>query len=134
MLTYIKLYISWYVSTQARTWCVASPIAGDDKLNTAIDYYCKQPRVDCSVIRPGGPCYQPNSVREHASVVLNLYYKSHNGISPYCPDEVGGISIVDPCKSLKPIPSLRIVINHVPIYLSLSIFRYFKVYICSFFW
>ncbi|KAG5525523.1 hypothetical protein RHGRI_031984 [Rhododendron griersonianum] len=86
------------LTKEARTWCIASPIAGDDKLNTAIDYYCKQPRVDCSVIRPGGPCYQPNSVREHASVVLNLYYKSHNGISPYCPADVGGISIVDPSK------------------------------------
>ncbi|KAI8531754.1 hypothetical protein RHMOL_Rhmol11G0160200 [Rhododendron molle] len=80
----------------ARTWCVANPIAGDDKLNIAIDYYCRQPRVDCSLIKPGGPCFQPNSVREHASVVLNLYYKSHNGISPYCPPEVGVIRIVDP--------------------------------------
>ncbi|KAG5525524.1 hypothetical protein RHGRI_031985 [Rhododendron griersonianum] len=76
----------------ARTWCVANPFVGDDKLRRAIDYYCKQPGVDCNVIRPGGPCYQPNSVQEHASVVLNLYYKAHYARLPYCPADVGATS------------------------------------------
>ncbi|XP_062014676.1 glucan endo-1,3-beta-D-glucosidase-like [Rosa rugosa] len=42
-----------------KTWCVA----------------CNQLK-DCKVIQEGGSCYNPNSLINHASVVMNLYYKA----------------------------------------------------------
>ncbi|XP_057493798.1 PLASMODESMATA CALLOSE-BINDING PROTEIN 5-like [Actinidia eriantha] len=80
-----------------RTWCVANPFLGDDELQKAIDYYCNgQGVVDCRVIRPGGPCFLPNTVQEHASVVFDYYYKAHNGQSSFCPNHVAGLTIDNP--------------------------------------
>ncbi|PSS28888.1 Glucan endo-1,3-beta-D-glucosidase [Actinidia chinensis var. chinensis] len=80
----------------ATSWCIASPFVGDDKLQGAIKHYCSNPEVDCNVIQPGGPCYVPNTVKEHASVVLNLYYKAHLAIRQNCPSDVGFLTVKDP--------------------------------------
>lgn len=54
-------------------WCVAKPDATDDKLQGNLDYVCSL-GIDCTPIQDGGPCYNPNSVRSHASYAMNAYY------------------------------------------------------------
>ncbi|GMP39826.1 hypothetical protein CsSME_00010516 [Camellia sinensis var. sinensis] len=76
------------------TWCVANPSASNILLQNNIDFFCTKPGVDCSVIKPGGPCFLPNTVRDHASVVFNLYYKT----GALCPSRIGNIVFTDPCK------------------------------------
>ncbi|EYU35388.1 hypothetical protein MIMGU_mgv1a018867mg, partial [Erythranthe guttata] len=61
----------------ARPWCIAntnSPAPSPAKFQGFIDYACGV--VDCSAIRPGGSCYNPNLLSKHASYALNLIYKS----------------------------------------------------------
>ncbi|KAL6197368.1 hypothetical protein ACLB2K_032977 [Fragaria x ananassa] len=57
-----------------KTWCVAKPSVTDSELSANIQFACNQLK-DCKVIQEGGSCYNPNSLINHASVVMNLYYK-----------------------------------------------------------
>ncbi|KAI7981800.1 hypothetical protein LOK49_Contig12G00007 [Camellia lanceoleosa] len=68
------------------TWCVTNPSTTEANLQRAIVVYCHQVGVDCSVIKRGGSCYLPNTVIDHASVVLNLYYTANNKNNSFCPD------------------------------------------------
>ncbi|KAL7235437.1 hypothetical protein ACSBR1_018850 [Camellia fascicularis] len=79
---------------QSDTWCVANPSASNILLQNNIDFFCTKPGVDCSVIKPRGPCFLPNTLRDHASVVFNLYYKT----GALCPSRIGNIVFTDPCK------------------------------------
>ncbi|KAK9755222.1 hypothetical protein RND81_01G010900 [Saponaria officinalis] len=54
-------------------WCVAKPDATDDKLQGNLDYVCSK-GIDCKPIQDGGPCFQPNTVKGHASYAMNTYY------------------------------------------------------------
>ncbi|XP_057465026.1 major pollen allergen Ole e 10-like [Actinidia eriantha] len=61
-------------SNAAKDWCIARFVAGDARLQAIQDYCCGQ--VDCSAIQPGGPCFKPDTVYNHASWALNQYYRA----------------------------------------------------------
>jgi hypothetical protein len=63
-------------AARQKTWCVAKPSADEKALQGNINYVCQN--VSCSVIQPGGPCFNPNTLVSHASVAMNLYY-AYNG-------------------------------------------------------
>ncbi|KAJ9558390.1 hypothetical protein OSB04_013004, partial [Centaurea solstitialis] len=46
-------------------WCVAKPSATDDELQQNINFACNF--VNCNVIQPGGACYDPQTLSNHAS-------------------------------------------------------------------
>ncbi|KAF1002056.1 major pollen allergen Ole e 10 [Apium graveolens] len=56
-----------------KTWCVAKPSSDQATLQANINYACEH--VDCSLIKKGCPCFVPESLINHASVVMNLYYQ-----------------------------------------------------------
>ncbi|KAM4079375.1 hypothetical protein ACB094_09G112900 [Castanea mollissima] len=55
-------------------WCVAKPMTSDDMLQANIDFACNH--VDCGLIRYGGGCYYLDTLINHASVIMNLYYQA----------------------------------------------------------
>ncbi|XP_043715392.1 major pollen allergen Ole e 10-like isoform X2 [Telopea speciosissima] len=61
---------------EINTWCIVKPSTNEMKLRDNIDYSCKQVGVDCSLIAENGICYNPINLVSHASVAMNLYYKS----------------------------------------------------------
>ncbi|KAJ7014177.1 hypothetical protein NC653_003706 [Populus alba x Populus x berolinensis] len=58
-------------------WCIASPTASQTALQVALDYACGYGGTDCSPLQPGGSCYNPNTLRDHASYAFNSYYQKN---------------------------------------------------------
>ncbi|KAL4556883.1 hypothetical protein LXL04_035049 [Taraxacum kok-saghyz] len=64
------------ISAQGKRWCVPKPDANDVALQSNIDYICSN-GIDCSPTQPGGTCFEPNTIRAHASFLMNFYYQVH---------------------------------------------------------
>ncbi|KAL1809499.1 hypothetical protein ACET3Z_026489 [Daucus carota] len=75
---------------QGKTWCVAQTAAPDDKLQAFLIATCE--RYNCKAIMPGGPCYQPANIHNHASYALDIAYRG-TGV---CNPDVGTPTITDP--------------------------------------
>lgn len=82
-----------------KTWCVAKPSSDQATLQANINYACEH--VDCSLIKKGCPCFAPDSLINHASVVMNFYYQCKGRNQWNC--HFGGsglVTITDPSKSI----------------------------------
>ncbi|CDP06072.1 unnamed protein product [Coffea canephora] len=73
LLSLISVCNSSIVSGQ-KTWCVAKPSSDQAALLNNINYACSQ--VDCRILQKGCPCSSPDSLINHASIAMNLYYQS----------------------------------------------------------
>ncbi|KAB1221367.1 Glucan endo-1,3-beta-glucosidase [Morella rubra] len=63
-----------------------------DMLQSNIDFACNY--VDCSLIRFGGACHCPDSLINHASVVMNLYYQATGRDNPSCDFNNTGLTVM----------------------------------------
>jgi len=77
--------------TGGQSWCVAKTGVSQATLQSALDYACGMPSVDCSQIQQGGSCYNPNSLQNHASFAFNSYYQK-NPASTSC--DFGGTATI----------------------------------------
>lgn len=59
------------------SWCIANPSASQTALQVGLDYACGYGGTDCSAIQPNGPCWDPNTVADHASYAFNDYYQKN---------------------------------------------------------
>ncbi|PIA41464.1 hypothetical protein AQUCO_02200111v1 [Aquilegia coerulea] len=63
------------VNGDQKTWCVAKPSSENWALQNNIEFVRNQ-GIDCSIFeREDFPCYKPNTLINHASVAMNLYYE-----------------------------------------------------------
>ncbi|OIW21189.1 hypothetical protein TanjilG_30785 [Lupinus angustifolius] len=60
-------------SCNSSSWCIAKYLANDTELKNNILYVCDF-LDDCKLIQPGGSCFIPDTLINHASVVMNEYY------------------------------------------------------------
>lgn len=76
---------NWYTLADGE-WCVASENATDGPLQEALDWVCspKDGDTNCHAIQETGPCYLPNTVRDHASYAFNSYWQLHRGEDGSC--------------------------------------------------
>ena len=65
------------VSTTGASWCVAKSDANETALQSALDWACGH-GADCGPIQPDAPCFNPNTVKDHASYAFDSYYKRNN--------------------------------------------------------
>lgn len=59
-----------------KQWCLPKPEADDDALQRNIDYVCGLDSEYCGAIQEGSVCFNPNTVRAHASYAMNSYYQA----------------------------------------------------------
>uniref|UniRef100_A0A5B7BQA7 Putative glucan endo-1,3-beta-D-glucosidase-like n=1 Tax=Davidia involucrata TaxID=16924 RepID=A0A5B7BQA7_DAVIN len=83
------------------SWCMAKPSSSNEALLENINYACDI--VDCSIIQNGGPCFYPDSLMNHASVAMNLYYQKEGRNLWNCDFKKSGVVVVtdpsyDDCK------------------------------------
>ncbi|XP_073282767.1 PLASMODESMATA CALLOSE-BINDING PROTEIN 1-like [Primulina huaijiensis] len=57
---------------KGKDWCLVSPTVGESDMKSYLDEACA--RLDCSAIRPGGDCYEPNLIKSHLNYALSSYY------------------------------------------------------------
>ncbi|GJV20429.1 hypothetical protein Tco_0054589 [Tanacetum coccineum] len=65
-------------------WCIADSQASDAELQAALNYTCGEGGADCSKIQENQPCYQPNTLKDHASFAFNAYYQKFKNSGASC--------------------------------------------------
>ncbi|KAL7598820.1 hypothetical protein Lser_V15G23729 [Lactuca serriola] len=100
-LTFLVCFIGFFLclimctnSVQGKTWCVAQSQATEPKLQQVLDYLCGQ--LDCKEIQPGGSCFNPNTVRNHASYAIDLNFQI-NGV---CDISYATPAVTDPFQDM----------------------------------
>ncbi|CAI9111363.1 OLC1v1011580C2 [Oldenlandia corymbosa var. corymbosa] len=78
--------------TTNQTYCAAKDGADVKLLQAALDWACGPGKVDCSQLAQGQPCYEPDTVAEHATYAFDAYYKM-NGKDPEACDFKGVAAI-----------------------------------------
>ncbi|XP_062084960.1 glucan endo-1,3-beta-glucosidase-like [Humulus lupulus] len=81
---------------QGKRWCVPKSNVSDEALQKNIDYVCSI-KVDCKPIQSGGPCFEPNTIRSHASYAMNAYYQKFGPQDNNCDfNHTGVVTFTDP--------------------------------------
>ncbi|KAI3762058.1 hypothetical protein L1987_52481 [Smallanthus sonchifolius] len=62
---------------EGKTWCVAQTQASNVVMQQTLDRLCG--RLNCREIQPGGSCFTPNTLRNHASYAIDLNFRV-NGV------------------------------------------------------
>lgn len=75
-----------------KCWCVAKPSSDQATLLANINFACSQ--VDCRVMQKGCPCFSPDNLISHASIVMNLYYQSKGRNKWNCDFRGSGLIVI----------------------------------------
>ncbi|XP_042484581.1 major pollen allergen Ole e 10-like [Macadamia integrifolia] len=75
-----------------KTWCVAKPSSDPKILQENIDYACSN--ADCSILRRGCPCSNPDNLMNHASLAMNIYYQSRGRNHWNCDFKNSGLIVI----------------------------------------
>ncbi|PKI46567.1 hypothetical protein CRG98_032909 [Punica granatum] len=75
------------VPVAGKQWCVPKLGVSDQALQSNVNYICSQ-GINCQPVQAGGPCFEPNNLRSHASFLMNSYYQT-KGLFPYNCDFAG---------------------------------------------
>ncbi|KAF8050865.1 hypothetical protein N665_1860s0005 [Sinapis alba] len=79
-------------------WCIAKANASPTSLQVALDYACGYGGADCGQIQQGASCYEPNTIRDHASFAFNSYYQKHPGSDSCSFGGAAQLTSTDPSK------------------------------------
>lgn len=82
VLLYFLLFLSLTGHSSA-LYCVCKDGVSSQLLQKAIDYACGT-GADCSPILQNGPCFQPNTVKDHCNYAVNSYYQRKGNVQGSC--------------------------------------------------
>ncbi|KAE9597340.1 putative X8 domain-containing protein [Lupinus albus] len=64
-------------------YCISKDGVDNDELQKALDYACGF-GADCGPIQPNGPCFEPNTVKDHCNYAFNSYYLNMQSVGGTC--------------------------------------------------
>ncbi|XP_042480539.1 glucan endo-1,3-beta-glucosidase 4-like [Macadamia integrifolia] len=79
-------------SSGVGAFCVAKQDADSAALQAGLNWACGQGQSNCSVIQAGQPCYNPDTLQNHASYAYNDYFHKMRSAGGTC--DFGGTAIV----------------------------------------
>ncbi|XP_039140290.1 glucan endo-1,3-beta-glucosidase 1-like isoform X1 [Dioscorea cayenensis subsp. rotundata] len=98
--------------TTDKTYCVAEEGADRKMLQAALDWACGPGKANCSEIQPGESCYDPNTVKAHASYAFDSYYQKEGKVAGSCYFQgVAMVTTTDPSHGKCFFPGSKLVVN-----------------------
>lgn len=83
LLAYFVLFLSLTGYSSGALYCVCKDGVGDQNLQKAIDYACGA-GADCTQIQQNGPCFQPNTIKDHCNYAVNSYFQKKGQAQGAC--------------------------------------------------
>jgi exo-beta-1,3-glucanase (GH17 family) len=72
-------------------FCVAKPGEDSDALRDGLNWACGPGQANCTAIQSGQPCYNPDTLVNHASFAYNDYYQKMRSVGGTC--DFGGTAM-----------------------------------------
>ncbi|XP_022131475.1 PLASMODESMATA CALLOSE-BINDING PROTEIN 3-like [Momordica charantia] len=72
-----------FTGHSSATYCVCKDGQSDQALQKSLDYACGA-GADCTPILQNGPCFQPNTVKDHCSYAVNSYFQRKGQVQGSC--------------------------------------------------
>ncbi|KAM0049023.1 putative glucan endo-1,3-beta-D-glucosidase [Helianthus debilis subsp. tardiflorus] len=109
------------VDAQLEDWCIADEQTPDDELQRAMVWACEN-GADCSKIEANQPCFEPNTVKDHASFAFNSYFQRMKAKGATCYfNSAAYVTDLDPSKYI------NILCTHNIFYLYILQVRYIQL-------
>ncbi|KAK6790583.1 hypothetical protein RDI58_009664 [Solanum bulbocastanum] len=70
-------------SRSSGLYCICKDGVSDQQLQKNIDYACGA-GADCTPITQNGPCYNPNTIKDHCNYAVNSYYQRKGAAGASC--------------------------------------------------
>lgn len=91
MAILLSLFLIFSMVTYSNAAVCVCKDGDDQALQKVIDYACGS-GADCSQIEQNGPCFQPNTVKNHCDVAVNSFYQKKASTGATC--DFNGAAVV----------------------------------------
>lgn len=78
-------------ANSSAVFCVAKPGEDSDALRDGLNWACGPGQANCTAIQSGHPCYNPDTLVNHASFAYNDYYQKMRSVGGTC--DFGGTAM-----------------------------------------
>lgn len=76
-------FFFFFCATIGGLYCICKDGVSDQQLQKNIDYACGA-GADCTPITQNGPCYNPNTIKDHCNYAVNSYYQRKGAAGATC--------------------------------------------------
>ncbi|XP_039047080.1 PLASMODESMATA CALLOSE-BINDING PROTEIN 3-like isoform X1 [Hibiscus syriacus] len=82
LLVYLVVFLA-FTGHSSATYCLCKDGVSEEMLQKALDYACGA-GADCSPINKNGPCFNPNTVKDHCNYAVNSYFQKKGQAQGSC--------------------------------------------------
>ncbi|CAN4075629.1 unnamed protein product [Withania somnifera] len=85
MTTFVVFSVLFLATTghSSALYCICKDGVSEQQLQKNIDYACGA-GADCTAITQNGPCFNPNTIKDHCNYAVNSYYQRKGAAGASC--------------------------------------------------